>query len=502
MTILTEADEKILPLALRKNGRFDVFCEWYLRGTKLLPWQYAWRQADVMNKTAVCGIATGKTTINAGTLIADALCYPYFRGLNTSVTARQAELAFDKVWGWIEGNDRLEHLIDDMILRPFPTIKFKNYSELQFRTSGTDARFIRGDEFDEIFFDEAGLDFQGGIVKVLRGRLRGSRPDGLGGTVFRLAHLGVSTSPTDAPWLLERFNRGDSTQPQYDPKQFLSFRVPTWANTFLAPEQIDSMKAEYPDEMIDVELGGMFPDYGNSDFPRKHIESCVSIDLLDQVYMAVYPDSGPSKPGFKVEEHPRHGITRFEMQVKPEHRYVLSGDPGSDDLPGRGAGVVIVWDITKKPFEMVYFSWVSGHGSFRPFLSDFQYAQSKYHPEFSGMDTTGAQKGIGEWSSVEYSTNVDGVNFGTNKDSMLNALSLIMSNHDLRIPPIKGVIRQLSTYKREDDRTQLAKVNQDIVMAMAMSAYFSYYTQESEKPQSSKVVRVSRKIRTNVRRSR
>ena len=95
----------------------------------------------------------------------DCLTIPNFRALNTSVTAKQAELPFEMVQPWLE-DEKLKHLVEDVSLRPYPTIKFKNGSFWIFRTAGKDGRFIRGMEFDRINYDEAGLDYGGETVKV------------------------------------------------------------------------------------------------------------------------------------------------------------------------------------------------------------------------------------------------------------------------------------------------------------------------------------------------
>ena len=173
MNVLSDADRQLLPLALRQNKGFHLATEWYLRGWKPLWYQYAFHQTLTPNVTMLAGIASGKTTVVAASYFMDCLTIPYFRALNTSVTSRQAELPFEMIMGWIEGNDRVENMIDNISLRPYPLIKFKNYSEYIFRTAGKDARFIRGHEYDRINYDEAGLDFFGEATKVLRGRLRG-----------------------------------------------------------------------------------------------------------------------------------------------------------------------------------------------------------------------------------------------------------------------------------------------------------------------------------------
>ena len=188
--------------------------------------------------TFIAGIATGKTTAVAASYLVDCITIPYFRALNTSVTAKQAELPFEMVQEWIDGNPRLEHLIQKDHLVLTATITFKNRSEWIFRTAGKDARFIRGLEFIRLNYDEAGLDPVGETVKVLRGRLRGNRPDG----AQRQIRLDVTTSPTSAPWLEERFNRGWKDHQEADLASFLSLRVSTYMNTKLTQQMISLME--------------------------------------------------------------------------------------------------------------------------------------------------------------------------------------------------------------------------------------------------------------------
>ena len=218
--------------------------------------------------TFIAGIATGKTTAVAASYLIDCITTPYFRALNTSVTAKQAELPFEMVQGWIEGNPRLEHLIDNINLRPYPTITFKNRSEWIFRTAGKDARFIRGLEFDRINYDEAGLDHdrrdgQGAARSSARQPPERAKPHGPPGC----DHLAHRLPPG---WRSASTAAGRKT-PKRDLENFLSLRVSTYMNTKLTAQMIHLMEAEYSDDMIDVELKGMFPDYGLSMFPRTHI---------------------------------------------------------------------------------------------------------------------------------------------------------------------------------------------------------------------------------------
>lgn len=463
------SDQQILPLARRANKQFHLATSWYLNNWVPLPYQYAFHQFTVPNVTFIAGIAAGKTIGVAGSYFMDCLSIPYFRALNTSVTAKQATLVYDMMETWIEDNPRLEPLIENMSLRPFPTISFKNYSHMEFRTAGTDARFIRGSEYDRINFDEAGLDMGGNIAKVLRGRLRGTRPDG----TTRLSRLDVTTSPTDAPWLRERADRGTMghLDAQLDLYRFM--RVETYDNTHLTPLQIQAMEADYPPEMIDVEMRGMFPDYGYSMFASGNIRACLDQSIYDAAYLALNPEDGEKvKPGYNLGEDPRHGIFKFEMPAIPGHIYVQGGDPGTENFPKRSAGVVMVFDVTEMPQKkLVYFDWISGKGSYNPFLASYKYALKKYDPILKGIDNTGTQKALDELAFENHGITVDGLNFGSEKQAMLNALSLDISSHRLSFPPIQGLLRQMGSYTRALDK----KIAQDIVMTMAEISHLSRY---------------------------
>jgi len=473
MAILTDADKQILPLALRQNNGFHIACKWYLREMEPLWYQYAFHQATQGNVTMLAGIAAGKSFGVAASYMIDCMTIPYFRALNTAPTAKQAEIPFEMVMAWIDENERVNRFIDDIALRPYPLIKFINNSEWVFRTAGKGARFIRGLEYDRANYDEAGLDFDGEVVKILRGRLRGVRVDGS----QRMARLDVITSPSDAPWLRERFDRGDRDNPDADLSTHLSIRVPTWANTRLAPEQIELMKLEYTDEMIDVEMGANFPDYGVSMFPKSHVAACSDQSLYDAIELALRPETGRPKAGYLVNEHPRYGVIKYEIPPVPDGLYIMAGDPGTDGPPRRNAGVVMVAEISRRPSNVVYFDWVNGMGSYTPFLQSYKYAIQRYRPVLKGLDTTGTQKAINELAFENMGIEVDGINFQRDKNAMLNSLSLAVTNHELCWLPAKGIMRQMFSYSRETDDKKLP---QDIVMTLAELAFLMRYTPEQD----------------------
>lgn len=495
--ILTEADQVLLPGALRQHKGFATACRWYM-DWEPLPKQWAFHQIEIPNVTFIGGIASGKTFGVAASYLLDCLSIPYFGALNTSVTSTQAELVFEIAMAWIEQNDRLEHMIEHITLKPFPMIDFKNFAYWHFRTMGKDAKYIRGSEYDRINVDEAGLDYEGLSLKRLRGRLRGKRPD----KTIRMARLDVTTSPTDAPWLRDRFERGVKGHPNAMLDRYRSIRSTIYENIHLTDEQIANMEADYTDEMIDVELKGLFPDYGMTTFPRSALDYCSSQELTDLMTDAVRPEEGAMKPGWRVLEHPRHGIVHWEMAYDPRGMYVLAGDPGTGDPPKRNSPCVMVARVDRKPWDIVYFDWVFGRGSYMPFLNSFKYAIDKYQPVIKGMDATSTQKAINELAFEQVGIYVEGLNFSRDKQGMLNALSICVTNHDFRWPLIKGLLFQMRHYRREMDKSS-SRQPQDIVMTLAELAFLCrWLPSELTKATKSRRKLRSRKLRTRARNRR
>jgi hypothetical protein len=234
------------------------------------------------------------------------------------------------------------------------------------------------------------------------------------------------------------------------------------------------MESDYTDEMVDVELLGMFPDYGMTTFPRSHIAACTEQALNDLMTDATRPETGKPKPGWKIEVHPRHGITHFEMPPEQDGLYLLAGDPGTGDPPKRNAANVIVIRVDRKPWTVVYFDWVYGHGAYGPFLSSFKLAIEKYAPVYKGIDVTGTQKAIDELAFENEGIIVDGINFASDKQALINALSIAVTNHWFQWPLIKGLQFQMHHYRRELD-TKHNKQPQDIVMTLGIAAYLARY---------------------------
>jgi hypothetical protein len=473
MSLLSNNDQLVLEAARRERGGFHIATD-YFYGWSPLDYQYFWHHVPIKNSTFLAGVGSGKTSTVAASYTMDCLTTPGFRALNASVTAKQAELAYDMVDAWMENNPRLKKLVVDRVLRPYPILQFYNGSFFEFRTAGLGAKFIRGHEYDRINYDEGELDEDGEAIKVLRGRLRGTRPDGS----TRMARLDVTGTPAQVEWFRTRFEIGLPGHPRATPetlKHYFSMRVPTYANTKLTKEQIELMEAEFPAEYALIELGAQFPDYGMSTFPHNHVRACTDASLNDELTEALYENKN-AKAGYNLEEWPRVGVIKMEFPLERGHNYIMAGDPGVDNPPHRNAACVMVFDVTARPATMVYFHWVPGKGSYHPFLDSYKYAMDLYCPTSRGMDVTGTQKAIDELAFEDFDLTIDPLHFGGLKDTLINSLSMALARHELRWPRIEGLTKQLTGYHREDDKNE----EQDLVMTLAQIAYFLRFEREQE----------------------
>ena len=100
-----------------------------------------------------------------------------------------------------------------------------------------------------------------------------------------------------------------------------------------------------------------------------------------------------------------------------------------------------------------------------------------YRPVLKGMDTTGPQKAIDELAFENMGLSIDGINFQRDKDAMLNSLSMDVTNHNIKWPVIKGLIKQTSSYSKE---LELKKGDQDIVMMLAQGSFLARFVSEPE----------------------
>jgi len=474
VAILTQADKEILSRTRLEPGSIpnevvgiDAFTGWYF-GMQMLPKQVILHHASQKNILVVGGVASGKTSARALSALAYATTIPHYRFLNVSISSFQANLMFDFLISRIEGNRKFEKLVKVTRKRPYPEVELITGSQLSFMTVGYEAQHIRGSEFDEINFDEGGFEPKEATISALRGRLRGTRPDG----TTRMGRLTITTTPTDIPWLYERWQRGEDKENEgYDPQRYLSLRMTIYENIYLPQWQIEEIEKDTPDELKAQELSAEFPVLIENEFPRDQINTITDMDWLSDAEAKNQVEPGYS--GYKVVQSTRNGVVHWETPVESGHIYIIAGDPGTNNPPHRNSPSVMVMDVTEKPYKLVYHSWPNGNGKYAPFLSNYRYALEKYNPVYKGIDATGTQKAIDELAFEQYGIELNSLNFQKDKYAMVNALKMLVQRGGFRMPFIKGIRQQLASYKLPDN-----KIAQDLICSLMQIAHLARYTEQ------------------------
>jgi hypothetical protein len=448
---LDRNDRTILEAAVQQND-VNIFLKWYL-DVELDEWQKAVHHAAQPNVTIIAGVGSGKTFGIAMSAAAWCASVPYFKFMNTAPTLFQSELMFEHIITRSEKH-KYEKFIRQVKTKPYAHIELKNGSTLEFMSAADEIERLRGWEGDWMHLDEAGFITSDRTLPFMRTRLRGTDP--LGRT--RLGRLSVTTTATDEEWLWALYQMGDRR-----PDLYYSRTVTTMENTHITPAQVDLMIAALTPELQRVELLGQRPDNAGNEFPSHVIDVCEDRNLNLQMEDLLAANIA----GAHYQESPDFGCYKWELPAQANHMYVVAGDPGQDNPPKRNSGIVMCFDVTQVPFELVYFHWVAGAGQYTPFLQSFEYAISKYTQNVAaGFDSTGAQKGMDELVFERDGLVVEKINFQGLKFSMMNALKIMLQQKLVKFPLIRGIRTQLGRYRLPDK-----DIPQDIVACFMIAAH-------------------------------
>jgi hypothetical protein len=466
---LTDEDIQILE-ASKENC--NIFLKYYFN-VELMPHQLMMAHAQQKSLLTLGGRGSGKTFGFFWSYIWLCTVIPDFRVLWTSYTADQAGIAFyDVGLPIIQQSDRFHKFLPEGLKslkkKPYPSIHIQipgtglPESFMVFKPPGDSGNTKRGFTLDAIHIDEGGLIDDPRVLSTLRPAMRGRRISP--GEEPRMCRMSISTTPTPAEWLREWWE--SSSSPDYigySPDDYLSVRVSSSGNVHLTEDQLKSFAQGMSDEERAVELEAEFPEYLGTEFSPASINACE--DMMLNREMQEYVALGESD--YELKTSGRSGIVLYQKAMYPEGRYVLCGDPGTGSPPYRNAGVILVWDIQKVPYELVYFCWVDGRGDYKPFFSTYEWCYRYYDPIYSAFDATGTQKAMDELYFENNGIIVEGLSVTTEKTAMINTLKIMLHKKLLRFPNISGIRTQLLSYDLAKDK----KLAQDIVMAMAMSVW-------------------------------
>jgi len=349
----------------------------------------------------IAGVGSGKT-FNIALLATYYCCMiPNFRYLGTAPRSWQAEQAYRDLlmYAFDRGNEggrprRISRWLRNVKQRPYPMIEFVNGSTMEFKSVDKDASGIMTWGGDMASVDQAedqSIDLEK-IMMNLGTRLRG-QVDGRA----RLGKLILLANSAYNPLLWEIYDDFDA-----DPEQF-AMTMTSYDNPYLTAAQLRSFEKMFRDkDEADRLMRSTRPLPKGKEFTQELIVACQS-DSLD----ALMDEAIEKKMlGYIKEGSSNAGVVRWALPYQKGHMYILAGDPGQANPPYRNSPPILVFDITEfpqKPATLAAFYWVSGFGSYWPFINMMNYLYETYHPIEAAFDATGIQKAFDELGVLDAS---------------------------------------------------------------------------------------------------
>lgn len=455
-------------------------------------YQKTLHQAAQKRIIVIGGFGSGKTRTVGISACVWAMTTLDFKFMNAAPLAWQSALMYNFILD-ISRETPFERLIYEKPKAPYPKIELRFWagdilvvSTLEFMSVEKNSNNILGWEGDWANIDEGGqLDDLEGTITNLGSRMRGS----VAGRT-RLGRLSITTNSWDNPELWYRFDLA-----QQLPKDYLSLVVSTRHNHNVTQDQLRMMLKDIPEDEHDRFIDGHRPEGKGKFFNKQKVWACE-----DAMYAAFIDDRISKKArGFEKSSSDGAGVSYFKIPMVPGNIYMIVGDPGTENAPGRNSPVLQVWDMTdfpKKKGNMAAFWWGAGNGSITPWLTWMFKFMEIYNPAYTFADSTGPQKNTAEiintyllgnrytdeerkkfFTDIDFSKvfnpTVTGLDFSGGRKPAYLISGKIMLEAELMIWPkwVTGMRSQLTNYDPEKDVAGKPKIPQDLVATFCMSSY-------------------------------
>lgn len=367
----------------------------------------------VPTKVLVTGRRWGKSEVAAVDLLHYAIFSPGSRQAVISVTVDQARIIFDRALAFINGSPILTELFKEVKLTPFPRLRTVHGSEITVRSTARGGTYIRGHKFHRVFVDEADYLPDSIIDEAVRMTLADT-----GGQLIMMS------TPRRRGLLYREFRKGQAGHPDV-----YAQTGPTFENPNLDHDYIRRLREHMTEAAWAREVEGLFVDSDRAVFGWPHIE-------------AAYAGAD-----WEVPEPPAPGRT-----------YVV----GADLAKKEDFTVIIVLDISARPYRLVYFERFNRQPW--PVVADrIRAAASRYRAARTLIDATG----VGEAVLDELRDVAEGLVFTTrSKLDLITELQMALEKREVKFPFIRELVDELAAYELPDD-----KLITDCVMALALAVW-------------------------------
>lgn len=376
--------------------------------------------------TIVAGRRFGKTKAMAFSTIHYAITHPESIQFILAPSYNQANIMFWEVVTLLS-KSILIHLVERTYKTPFSKIVFKNGSEVHARST-TKPEYLRGHKAHRVVLDEAAYipddvvsqvvepmlaDFNGSWIKI--------------GTPFGKNHF------------YDTYLKGQSEEfPDYS-----SYRFPSTANPHISHEFIEKKKREYGENSII--------------FRTEYLAEFVE----DQNAVFRWAD---------IQKNVNNSIELIERATHISRQYVI----GCDLAKYQDYTVIIVLDVTEKPYKLVHFERFNR----RPYAEVIMRLQD-LHKKFNHARVLVDSTGVGDpiLEELQSSIGAEGYVFTSkSKVQLIQRLQACLENGDVRYPYIEELIKELQFFEYQLTRTGVkmearSGFHDDCVIALALAVW-------------------------------
>ncbi|AIY89910.1 terminase large subunit domain-containing protein [Geoglobus acetivorans] len=373
--------------------------------------------------TVVAGRRFGKTKAMAFSAIHYAVTHPGSIQFILAPSYNQANIMFWEITSLLS-KSILVHLVERVYKTPFSRIIFKNGSEIHARST-TKPEYLRGHKAHRVILDEAAYipdDVVSQVVEPMLADYNGSWIKI--GTPFGKNHF------------YDTYLKGQSEEfPDYS-----SYRFPSTANPHISHEFIEKKKREYGENSIifRTEYLAEFVEDQNAVFRWEDIQKNVaSIELLDRGH--------------------------------PARRYVI----GCDLAKYQDYTVIVVLDVTEKPFRLVHFQRFNR----RPYAETIMRLKELYR-RFNSPRVLIDSSGVGDPVLEDLQDiGAEGYVFTSkSKVQLIQRLQAVIENGEVKYPYIEELVRELQFFEYQLTRQGVKMearqgFHDDCVIALALAVW-------------------------------
>ncbi len=319
---------------------------------------------------------------------------------------------------------------------PFPTLVFRNGSQLQARSTQRNGIYLLGHDYDDFNFDEAA--YQKGLTQLLDNVIRMRLAD-------RNGNLDFTSTANKRNDYYRLYLRGIEGAKEYDPSCY-SQTGNSFDNPYVSHEALERIAKHMTADMKKQNIEGGFPDSSGEVFTGEQVEFLFDQDTEFDHWGRIDQEDSTAELCWNDPQPGRQYYHGWDLAKKQDWT----------------VGFTI--DVMKNPWQVVAYE----RFQHRPWPYVYERIRHR-HKLYAGKGTSETWidcTGVGDVVLDELQDiQAQGFNFGGGKAkvNMLTNMQTVLQNKALKSPWIRQCVDEFSFYEWDDE-----DLVQDCVMALGV----------------------------------